>query len=70
MTEDCCYYYVLQFKNQANIWLDTSLNSKILSEVTQFEVEYKSNHIGAQTRIQQRNIKDDRNLGRKVPRCC
>lgn len=66
---DCCVYYLAQIKSRG-IWIDLGSQSKDLSQVNKEIVDYLSSHGWAETRIIQRLIKNDRNSGRKVPRCC
>lgn len=64
--DDCCNYYILQIKNAAGNWIDTTINSKELSEVSLVAGKYPT----GSTRIILRSIKEDRAKGRRVPKCC
>ncbi len=46
--------------------MDTSINSKELSDVNEVVVKYPP----GSTRIILRSIKEDRAKGRRVPKCC
>jgi hypothetical protein len=63
--DDCCLYWILQVHKNGQ-WIDTTINSKLESEV-------KAKTIGVKKgtyRIIQRSIKDDKALGKPVPKCC
>ena len=63
--DDCCLYWILQVIRNGQ-WIDTAINSKDKSVV-------ETKTIGARVgtyRIIQRSIKDDRAIGKPVPKCC
>lgn len=67
--ENCCSYFILQIKNK-NQWVDTEIKSKNLNEVNSKLANYLAVNGWRETRILQRSIREDRNKGRAVPRCC
>lgn len=66
---DCCVYYLAQAKSRG-VWVDLGIQSKDLAEVNKNIADYLSSKGYAETRVVQRSVKEDRNAGRRVPRCC
>lgn len=67
---ECCQYFILQTRSYAGNWLDTEVNSKSFQEILKASYTYQQQHPEQSIRIQQRNLDEDRKLGRRVPQCC
>lgn len=68
MTE-CCVYFVVQVKSRGH-WVEVGISDKSLSIVNNMLRAYLSINGPHETRIMQRSIKEDRNKGKKTPKCC
>lgn len=67
---DCCVYYVVQVKSRGGNWVEVGISDKDLSVVNNKLHAYLSMNGQFETRIMQRSIKEDRNKGKKTPKCC
>ncbi len=66
----CCEYFIIQKRTQQGAWLDTEFNSKSLQDILTMLHQFQQRFPQISTRIQQRNLAEDRQIGRKVPPCC
>lgn len=67
---ECCQYFILQKKLTTGVWADTELQSKSFQEILKLLYGFQQQYPALATRIQQRNVIEDRNQGRKTPSCC